>query len=556
MIPRAPDKLGGYQVLHQLEAGGMGEVLLARKRGAGGFERLAAVKTIKAELRDRLELRAMFLDEAKLLARLTHPGIAQIYDFGEEEDGTLFLAMEYVAGVRFTELARRELDPAIAARAMAQVCRGLHAAHELTDLDGRLMGVVHRDVTPENLMLTFEGRVKVLDFGIALVRGRTAPVTEYGTIKGKPPYLSPEQIKNEPVDRRTDLFSAAVVLHELLTGEPVFSGDSVYAIARAIETADVEPPSQLLGAPLPEGLDEVVMTGMRRDPDERFQNALAMAEALERVAERAGGESLERFARRELAAELDEHRAWLRAIVEAPDGAGRRPIGRASGVLTAQVVGAGGDGADAGPPPLSPRRLAEVAISVNTGGSTDDELRLLRESRGSRARVIALVALLGILVGAAAWLIDRRGSSEPMAAPVAEHDAGASLAAVELSADAAPAVAVAPPDAASTAVVDPPPRAPHATPPHHRRGHADAGTQAPPAPPAPAVTGTGTLTIAADPYALVRIDGVEIGSTPVFDRPIAAGPHEVVLVHPDSGAVRLKKTVQIRAGKSARVVAQ
>lgn len=553
MIPQAPDKLGGYQVLHQLKAGGMGQVLLARKTGAGGFERLAAVKTIKAELRDRVELRAMFLDEAKLLARLTHPGIAQIYDFGEEEDGTLFLAMEYVAGVRFTELSRRELDPAIAARAMAQVCRGLHAAHELTDLHGRLMGVVHRDVTPENLMLTFEGRIKVLDFGIALVRGRTAPVTEYGTIKGKPPYLSPEQIKNQPVDRRTDIFSAAVVLHELLTGEPVFHGESVYAIARAIETADIEPPSQLLGETLPDGLDEVVMTGMRRDPDERFQNALAMAEALERVAERAGGESLERFARRELADELAEHRAWLRDIVDSPDGARRRPIGRASGVMTAQAVPAG-DG-----PPLSPRRLAEAAVSVDTGSSTDDELRLLRQARGSRGRVIALVALLGILAGAAAWLLWRRSGGEEVAA-AAIADAGVALA--QAPADAAPRVAETPPDAAAVAVVDPPPPGPAPVPVRADRGHRhrsrpDAGVAVrPPPPPPPAATGTGRLTIAADPYALVRIDGVEIGSTPIFDRPIAAGSHEVVLVHPDSGAVRMKKTVQIRAGKLSRVVAK
>jgi len=278
-----------------------------------------------------------------------------------------------------------------------------------------------------------------------------------------------------------------------------------------------------------------------------------MAEALERVAERAGGESLERFARRELAGDLAEHRAWLRDVVDAPEAAGRKSIGRASGVMTAQAAPAG-EGA-----PLSPRRLAEAAMSVDTGSSTDDELRLLQQARGSRGRVIALVALVGILIGAAAWLFARRSSSDEVA-PAAIADAGVALA--EAPADAAPRVAETPVDAAAVTVVDPPPDPAPVHPDRSRRHRprADAGVAArpppPPPPPPPAPTGSGTLTIAADPYALVRIDGVEIGSTPIFNRPIVAGSHEVVLVHPDSGVVRLKKTVQIRAGKLSRVVAK
>src|SRR5207247_345278 len=137
--------------------------------------------------------------------------------------------------------------PTIAARAVAEACRGLHAAHEVRDIGGSLLGVVHRDISPDNLMLGFDGHVKVIDFGIALVKNRQAPVTEFGTVKGKPPYMSPEQVKNEAMDRRSDVFSLAVVLHELLAMKPLFDGDSIYAIAYAVEHQAIEPPSHVAG---------------------------------------------------------------------------------------------------------------------------------------------------------------------------------------------------------------------------------------------------------------------------------------------------------------------
>src|SRR6201999_18738 len=129
----------------------------------------------------------------------------------------------------FREALEHGLPPAVAARAIAEACRGLHAAHELHDLAGHTLGVVHRDISPDNLMLGFDGHVKVIDFGIALVKNRQAPVTEFGTLKGKPPYMSPEQVKNEAIDRRSDVFSLAVVLWEMLTGQPLFTGDSIFA---------------------------------------------------------------------------------------------------------------------------------------------------------------------------------------------------------------------------------------------------------------------------------------------------------------------------------------
>ncbi len=229
-------RIGDYEILSALKSGGMGDVLLARRHGPAGFEQLCAVKTVRAELAATPVARAMFLDEARLLARLSHPGIAQIIDFGEAS-GVAFMVMEYVPGMSFRGLSDKAAPPAVVCQAVAQACRGLHAAHELRDLiDGHLLGVVHRDISPDNLMLGYDARVKVLDFGIALVRGRQAPVTELGTLKGKPPYMSPEQLKNHALDRRSDVFSIAVVLWELLAREPLFRGDSIYAVARAVES--------------------------------------------------------------------------------------------------------------------------------------------------------------------------------------------------------------------------------------------------------------------------------------------------------------------------------
>ncbi|HRC56838.1 MAG TPA: serine/threonine-protein kinase, partial [Kofleriaceae bacterium] len=235
-------RVGAYEVLYELRSGGMGSVLLARRRGPGSFEKLVAIKTIRADLAAAKQVRAMFLDEAAILARLGHPAVATVHDFGEE-GGNLYLVMEYVAGVALHAVTDRRPPAPITARIIAEAARGIHAAHELRDLQGALLGVVHRDISPDNVLLGFDGRVKVIDFGIALIKGRQAPVTEMGMLKGKPPYMSPEQIKNEAIDRRSDVFALGAVLWEMLVGEPLFQGDSIYAIARAIEHQRLEPPS-------------------------------------------------------------------------------------------------------------------------------------------------------------------------------------------------------------------------------------------------------------------------------------------------------------------------
>ena len=347
-------RFGDYEILHALKSGGMGDVLLARRRGLAGFEQLCAIKTVRAELAATSLARAMFLDEARLVARLSHPAIAQVIDFGEV-DGAAYLVMEYVPGMSFRALGERRPPPAVLCQAVAAACRGLHAAHELRDLvDGHLLGVVHRDISPDNLMLGYDARVKVLDFGIALVRGRQAPVTELGTLKGKPPYMSPEQIKNHPIDRRSDVFSTAVVLWELVTGRHLFTGDSIYAVAKAVEEQPIVPPSRLVPG-LPDGLDDVILAGLARDPDRRLATAAAMAEVLERIAAAAHRDSLEAWAEDALTGEREHHRRWLAGVLGV-GGAGGGP-GRPSGVSTAL------DGAALSPASPS-ARVAGPALSL------------------------------------------------------------------------------------------------------------------------------------------------------------------------------------------------
>lgn len=520
-------KVGAYEVVHELKSGGMGSVLLGRRRGPGTFEQLVAIKTIRAELASAETVRAMFLDEAAILARLNHPGVATVHDFGEE-DGNLYMVMEYVAGIPFRDLGDLRPPPGVAARAVAEACRGLHAAHEARDLSGHLLGLVHRDISPDNLLLGFDGHVKVIDFGIAIVKNRQAPVTEFGTVKGKPPYMSPEQVKNEPMDRRSDVFSLAVVLHELLTGKPLFDGDSIYAIARAVEHMPIQPPSAILGEPLPSGLDAAVMAALERDPARRTPTAAAFAEQLEQAIAASGQETLEAWAERELAGPRDEHRAWLSRTLSA------RESGTLLGVGTGKAIG----------------HADTIAQSITPPPAITTELA------PRPRRSLAIPALLGLvvlaLVAVAIYVKTRRAPVAPAAidaaiavvatndAPVVIVDAGVIVDAelVEAPADAPTRVAI-----VDAGVRRPPPR--------------DAGVAIAPrdAAVAPPPSGTGMLTVKhkGDAFVNVVLDGKVIGSSPIFRKKLPAGKHRVELLDAKTGERVHEATIDVVDGKEVTV---
>ncbi len=532
-------RFGAYEILYELKSGGMGAVLLGRRRGPGAFEQLVAIKTIREEYAQAPQVRAMFLDEAAILARINHPGIATVHDFGEE-NGTLYMVMEYVAGIPFRDFADLKPPPAIAARAIAEACRGLNAAHEMRDTSGAVMGVVHRDISPDNLMLGFDGHVKVIDFGIALVKNRQSPVTEFGTVKGKPPYMSPEQIANESIDRRSDVFSLGVVTHEMLAHQPLFDGDSIYAIAIAVAQKRIPLPSQARGEPLPLGLDAVVMNALDRDPATRTQTAAAFAEALEQVIQAAGDETLAAWADRELAVLRAEHRVWLANIVAGVDAAPR--IGRATAQRT-QVAEPASTGPAVATPP-SP----EPAMSTHLPAM--DELDAELPRRSSTPLVAVLLVLL--VVGIGIFALTRRTSTAPP------------IDAASLPADAPRPPADAPVDAVAldaVLVLVPGDASGHTTP-RDAAVHAiarDAMVAVVPLDATAATVrpaGTGFLDVthkSGGSYLNVVVDGKQFGVTPMFHKKLPAGPHTIELLAPDTGEVVTTRSITIEDGATAKV---
>ena len=278
----APARLGRYELLGQLATGGMAEIHLARLAGEAGFEKLVVVKRLLPELVGSRAFVAMFLDEGKLVARLDHPNICEVHELGKD-GGDYFLVMPYLSGVPVTALIARPRDPdrtaqlRVAAGVIAQACAGLHHAHELTGADGAPLHLVHRDVSPSNLFVTTSGVVKVLDFGIAKVRG--AAETEVGTVKGKSEYMAPEQILGEPLDRRCDVFALGIVLFELATHQRLFKRGSEYLAARAILEEPI-PRADEVDPAIPTALADVIARALSRAPSDRFPDARALSSAL------------------------------------------------------------------------------------------------------------------------------------------------------------------------------------------------------------------------------------------------------------------------------------
>ena len=275
-----PKALGKYIPLARLGSGGMAEVFLSVARGPMGFNKLAVLKRLRSS--DNETHVEMFLDEARLAARLNHPNIVHTYEVGET-DG-YFIAMEYLEGQSLQALlkrlsARQEgLSEPLVAYIAAQVLKGLHHAHESCDFDGTPLGIVHRDVSPQNLYLTYGGEVKVLDFGIAKARMNSTH-TETGVLKGKVRYMAPEQLGSGPVDRRADVFAFGVVLWELLARRPLFQGDAASVMSRVLH--EHVPSVRSVRPDASSALDLIAMKALARNPNERYATADEMRVALE-----------------------------------------------------------------------------------------------------------------------------------------------------------------------------------------------------------------------------------------------------------------------------------
>ena len=296
-------KLDRYELLCPIGSGGMASVWLARMRGKRGFEKLFAIKTIKTELITDPRFQQMFLDEARIASMIQHPNVAQILDLGEQDD-VLYTVMEWVDGESLAKIHRlalkrgQPLPLGVSLRVMADACAGLHAAHELRDPEGALLGVVHRDVSPENILVTSGGDVKVIDFGVAKVKNRTRGDTRSGVVKGKVRYMAPEQVNGLALDRRADLWSLGMCLYELVTNE-LFVDDDIDVLRRLMSQ---DPTPRMQG--LPERLVPVMPVFTRSlvaDPASRFEDAAAMGRALHGAMDELG---LSSFSREDIAAFL------------------------------------------------------------------------------------------------------------------------------------------------------------------------------------------------------------------------------------------------------------
>ncbi|MFB1479720.1 serine/threonine protein kinase [Corallococcus sp. RDP092CA] len=272
--------VGKYVVRRKLAEGGMAEIFLCTARGPEGFEKEVVIKRVRSFLASDPDFVQMFIAEARLASRLNHANVVQIFDFDKHED-TYYLAMEYVRGCSLWELRKRSkeamtpMPPVLVAHIGAEVARGLHYAHRLR-VNGELLNLVHRDVTPHNVLVSYDGAVKLTDFGIAKAGNK---LTNPGVLKGKFAYMSPEQARGESVDVRTDVFALGVVLWELLTGGRLFQGDSEIAVLRAVQESTIVPPARL-NPDVPPDLDAAICRALERDLSKRFQTAGELERAL------------------------------------------------------------------------------------------------------------------------------------------------------------------------------------------------------------------------------------------------------------------------------------
>ena len=283
----APDHVGRFKILRRLAQGGMAELFLARADGAVGFAKLVVVKRILEAFSTQEDLVRMFADEARLAGRLEHPNIVQVYDFGEDL-GRFFYAMEFVQGENVSTICKRMVQEGapmpfeVAIAIIAGAASGLHYAHQMTGTDGKPLDVVHRDVSPHNIIVSYDGAVKIVDFGIAKTRAREADPTRAGALKGKLAYMSPEQALCRPLDRRTDIFSLCIIFWELVAGRRLFASETTFATLAAVCEEPILPVS-VYRPDVPPALEAIIQRGLSREVGHRFPTALALREALDEV---------------------------------------------------------------------------------------------------------------------------------------------------------------------------------------------------------------------------------------------------------------------------------
>ncbi len=319
--------LDRYELLCAIARGGMADVWLGRLKGRHGFEKLVAIKTILPEHALENRFQRMFLDEARIASEIDHPNVAKILDLGEWRD-CLYLVMEYVDGDSLSRLRRGvakrgvKMTTAIALRILSDACAGLHAAHELRGTDGQLLGVVHRDVSPQNILVPNNGSVKLIDFGVAKARDRLGDETGAGHTKGKSRYMAPEQAMGKSIDRRSDIFAVGVMAYELFVGSTPYDGDTDMARLHALLTGEAI--KSVPNAPHPK-VEALIIKALAREPKDRFSTAAELRTAIEdamvQMRIRATPEDIAAFLSKHTKERMDERKRLVKLAI---DLAGKR----------------------------------------------------------------------------------------------------------------------------------------------------------------------------------------------------------------------------------------
>jgi formylglycine-generating enzyme required for sulfatase activity len=440
--PQPVQQLGRYQLLSRINAGGMAEVFFARETGLEGFERIVAIKRILPDLVQDKQFIKMFVDEAKLVAQLEHANIAHIFEFNRVDDA-YFIALEYLSGRDLRaifercreqpERGRTTMPVAQACFIIMNVCEGLDYAHSKTDGAGRPLGLVHRDVSPQNVIVTYDGQVKIIDFGIAKAASQSSK-TQTGILKGKFGYLSPEQSRGLPLDRRSDIFSVGIILYELLAGERLFLGDTDFSTLEKVRKCEV-PSLRRYNREIPWQLEQIVLKALAREREERYQSAIELHDDLRAHLQSAGLS----WSRKELS-------GWMqRTFTEE-----MRAEARLREQVTAAAAAPRAQASAAARPTPAPAAAAAVATDPTVAEyvSHDRERSArspLRASRTGSASIVKFILLIGALGGGVALslrAVDRLRASRAGAPEAIDRPAPPVA--------AEPAVAAPAPDLATT----------------------------------------------------------------------------------------------------------
>jgi serine/threonine-protein kinase len=431
--PRVPttlvESLGKYRPIAELAHGGMSRVHLAALQGPGGFNKLVVVKELRGDFAEDPAFVAMFLDEARLAARLHHPNIVQTNEVGQTEK-TCFMAMEYLDGQPLASLLRRShrspggLPIALAARIASEVCAGLHYAHELKEYDGTPLDVVHRDVSPQNIFITYDGLTKVVDFGIAKAQGRTVE-TSIGVLKGKVGYMPPEQAMGLGVDRRADVFALGVVLYEMATMTRMWRRDEV-DILRELMSARVPTSPKAIRADVPDEIDRICRRALAPEKRERYATALEMKRDLDAFLDSAGKRATSAAIGELVAALFADDRAKIGELIDRQ----LRAIADSSGSLASQPISLPTLAIGQTGPSPSVSRVTPVPPRVETIQPP--------KRRGAIASVGAAAAVVLVAACAAVTIVNVRAPAMDVAsAGIGEDAAGRAALAITQSAAAA-----------------------------------------------------------------------------------------------------------------------